>query len=459
MLLAAWTGGRWTREPDHPVTGFTQDTRQLAPGQAFVALRTDRRDGHDFLGAARVRGASAALVGRAIPGEPLPQLVVADPLAALQAVAREHRRRFPGTVVGISGSAGKTSTKDLLALLLGGAPAVLATEGTLNNGIGVPLTLTRLEPERHRFAVIEAGVSLPGEMPALARMIEPDVALVTLVAPAHLEGLGTVEGVAREKAALPAAVRPAGVALFTRQCAEFAPFAELKVRRLVLEPAAVVRPAEPPPDRIFFAITQRGDETAIALAYGPPPPLHFTLRRMSSGMAQNAVLAITAALWLGVPREVVQQRLGRWQPAAWRGEVRAVGAAQVYCDFYNANPASMADALEAFAAGAAPDRPRLYVLGCMEELGAAAADYHRDLGGRLRLRPEDFLFIVGGQAAALRAGALAAGNSPAQIAVVDDLQPVRERLAGFAGHVFLKGSRRYRLETVLEPAALETIHA
>jgi len=187
--MAAWTGGHWTRIPGGALGGFTQDTRQLAAGQVFVAVKTAMRDGHDFLGEALKRGATAALVGREVAGAKLPQLVVDDPLAAFQLIAREHRREFHGTVVGVTGSVGKTSTKDLLALLLGGPEAVLATAGNLNNHLGVPLTLTRLDSAVHRAAVIEAGISEPGEMAPLAEMIEPDHSVVTLVGPAHLQKL------------------------------------------------------------------------------------------------------------------------------------------------------------------------------------------------------------------------------------------------------------------------------
>jgi UDP-N-acetylmuramoyl-tripeptide--D-alanyl-D-alanine ligase len=451
--LAAWSRGRWTAVPAVPITGFTNDTRALQPGQLFVALKSDRRDGHDYLVAALEAGAAGALVSRADPGLALPQLVVADPLAAFQTIAREHRRAFPGPVIGISGSAGKTSTKDLVALLLGGAPAVLATEGNLNNHLGVPLTLTRLDPAVHRFAVVEAGISVPGEMKRLAGLIEPDLAIITLVAPAHLEELGDLESVAREKAELPAASRAAGIAVFPRQCAQFKAFHDLAVRTMVVEPAEVVRPAEPPKDKVFFAITQRDETTALAIAYGPPPPLIFTLRRVSTGMAQNAVLAICAALWLGVPPEVIQQRLAAWQPAPWRGELRREGGRLLYVDCYNANPASMADALETFVALAPPGQPRAYVLGCMEELGPNAAEYHRALGRTIHLRPGDRLFVVGDQAGAVREGLLENGNAAAQIAVAAEAASVREFLAGFAGAVFLKGSRRYQLENALAAAA------
>ena len=448
--LAAWVQGHWTAAPAGPITGFANDTRTLRPGEVFVALRTGRRDGHEFLGAAQAAGAAGALVSRADPALALPQLVVADPLAALQAVARNHRRRFADPVIGISGSVGKTSTKDLLALLLGGAPSVLATEGNLNNFIGVPLTLTRLDPVVHRYAVVEAGVSLPGEMHPLAGMIEPDLALVTLVAPAHLQELGDVEGVAREKARLPAAVRPAGVALFPRQCLQFAAFRDLTVHRMIVEPAEVVLPSDPPKDRIFFAISQRGDSTAVTIVYPlPAARRRFTLQRISKGMAQNAVLAICAALWLGVPPDVIQERLAAWRPAKWRGEIRRDGDRMLYLDCYNANPISMADALENFEALAPADRARAYVLGCMEELGPQSAEYHRRLGRALRLRGGDHLFVIGDQAGALVEGLREAGSGAAQVEVVATLEPVAAFLARFHGAVFLKGSRRYHLEQAL----------
>lgn len=457
--LAAWSRGRWTTVPATPITGFSNDTRTLQPGQLFVALTTDRRDGHEFLAAAQAAGAAGALVSRADPARALPQLVVADPLGAFQLIAREHRRLFAGPVIGISGSVGKTSTKDLLALLLGGAPTVLATEGTLNNHIGVPLTLTRLDPARHRFAIIEAGVSAPGEMRPLAGMIEPDLAIITLIAPAHLQGLGDVECVAREKAALPAAVRAAGIAVFPRPCLQFDAFRDLSVRSLTVEPAEVVRPAEPPKDKVYFAVTQRGDTTALAIAYGPPPPLTFTMQRVSAGMAQNAVLAICAALWLGVTPDVIQKRLTAWQPAKWRGELRRKAGRLFYLDCYNANPVSMADALDNFESLAPADQPRAYVLGCMEELGPRAAEYHRRLGRTLHLRPGDRLFIIGDQAAALREGLLENGNTAEQIAVVTELAAVTAFLAGFSGAVFLKGSRRYQLEKALAAEAPQEVVA
>jgi UDP-N-acetylmuramoyl-tripeptide--D-alanyl-D-alanine ligase len=450
-FLAQVTGGRWTAPPVAPVCGFNFDTRKLRAGEVFVAVKTAKRDGHQFVAQAQGAGAAAAIVATADAAVALPQLVVGDPLAAMHAIAREHRRAFRRPVVGISGSAGKTSTKDLLALLLGGASCgVVATEGNLNNHLGVPLTLTRLDPAQHSFAVIEAGISAPGEMQPLAAMIAPDVSIVTLVAPAHTEELGGLEGVAREKAALAAATQPGGVAIFPAQAAEFAAFRELAVPTLVVERADVVRPATVPAGRAYFAVSHRAERTGISLASGSAQPVVFALRRVSDGMAQNAALALCAARRLGVPDAEIQQRLARWQPAKLRGEIREERGRWLYLDCYNANPASMVDALGAFDALAPADEPRLYVLGCMEELGAEAAAHHRTLGRSVRLRTGDYLFVIGTHAHDVCAGVLDQGNFTRQIQIVSSLDTVTAALEGWRGAVFVKGSRRYQLENILE---------
>ncbi|MBA4137019.1 MAG: UDP-N-acetylmuramoyl-tripeptide--D-alanyl-D-alanine ligase [Opitutus sp.] len=452
--LAAASGGRWTRSPGGALVAFNQDTRTLTAGQVFVALQTEKRDGHEFLADAAAKGAAAAVVSRAVANAPLPQLVTTDALAAFQKIAAAHRREFTGPVIGVTGSAGKTSTKDLLALLLDARPVatdptsagrVLKTEGNLNNFLGVPLTLTQLDPARHDYAVIEAGINEPGEMATLANMISPDHAVVTLVGPAHLEKLGSTQGVAAEKVQLLTAVRDNGLQVFPVGAWQYAPFRALK-SPLVLVPAneAMVRVDGP---TIIFTVLHRPDRTEVTLG----AKRTFILRRVSSGMAQNAALALALASELGVPDAMLQPRLAAWAPSKWRGEMQRVGETEVYCDFYNANPASMQDAIQTFASLARPELPRLYVLGGMEELGAAAAEFHQQLGRTILLRPGDFLFTIGTHAAALREGLLENGNDPAQIAVVADLEPVRTKLATFRGVAFLKGSRRYRLETILSP--------
>jgi UDP-N-acetylmuramoyl-tripeptide--D-alanyl-D-alanine ligase len=446
-FLARAASGYWTREPAGALTGFGIDTRSLRPGDVFVAIKTAARDGHAFLGAASAAGASAALVSVPDATLPLPQLVVADPLVAFQQIAAAHRRTFTGPVIGVSGSAGKTSTKNLLALLLASRGGeVLATEGNLNNHLGVPLTLTRLDPAVHRFAVIEAGIGGPGEMAPLAAMIAPDLAIITLVAPAHLEALGSLEGVAREKALLAAATREGGLKLFPSACASFASFRDL-----------------PAPARAVDAVvTQTADATRIhrALLAGFPA-FEFTCRRVSDGMALNAALAIEAAFHLGVSASAVQLRLSGWRPAALRGELRRDSAGRwLYVDCYNANPASMLDALAVFTDLAPAASPRLFIVGGMEELGGESLRYHRELGVALAalLRPSDSAVVLAAPAAAAAVVEAASGSS---VIAAPDLGAVRARFEAFTGAVFIKGSRRYQLEFILSPAgeiAVANVH-
>jgi UDP-N-acetylmuramoyl-tripeptide--D-alanyl-D-alanine ligase len=445
--IAAWTNGRWTALPAELIRGFNPDSRSLQPGQVFVALRTEKRDGHDFLAAATAAGAVAALVAQPAGNVDLPQLVVADPLAALQEIARLHRRSAGAKVIGVTGSAGKTSTKNLLARLLGEPPAILATEGNLNNFIGVPLTLARLEPGVTRQAVVEAGINMPGEMRGLAQMIQPDHALVTLVAPAHLERLGTIENVAHEKSELLRWVPPGGLAVFPWDAWRYPCLQHTGAEACVAVPAGTEPERTDHAHFIGFSILHDAAGTEIVLRNGGPSR-RFRLRRVSDGMAQNAVLALLLASALGVSDEQLQRRLAGWEPARLRGELRDMGGRKVYLDCYNANPASMGDALAVFQQLAPAALPRLYVLGGMEELGSAAADYHRRLGASLRLRDGDSVWTIGPFAAAVEEGMLAAGNGRSQVRIAASLDELREPLAAFRGAVFVKGSRRFQLESL-----------
>ncbi|AWI07975.1 UDP-N-acetylmuramoyl-tripeptide--D-alanyl-D-alanine ligase [Ereboglobus luteus] len=430
VQLAAWAAAQWTQQPGGSLTGFTNDTRTLRPGEIFIALRTASRDGHDYLAAAKAAGAAAAIVSRANPAIDLPQLVVADPLAAFQKIAAAHRAACQAAgvvVIGISGSNGKTSTKNLLADILRaahGEDRVLATEGNLNNHIGVPLTLTRIDPERHKYAVVEAGISAPGEMETLATMIAPDHAIITMIAPAHTQDLGDLKTIAREKAVMLEHVRNNGARIFPPACLSYPAFAALP------SPAPI------------SALQSFSPSAFVA----------------SSGMQQNAALAITLAKRLGVSDLQIQTALDAWRPSKWRGEiVRDSSGRLFYLDLYNANPASMSDALDAFVRVAPSELPRLYIIGGMEELGPESPRHHRELGAQLaallRDRPGDQLILIGAHAPDI-----AAGVSPDSVRIeISDTETAAQRIAAFQGAVFMKGSRRNALENAL-PDNIKNAH-
>lgn len=446
--LAAWTDGRWTTAPA-AVTGFGTDTRALGAGDAFVALRTDRRDGHDFLPDARARGAACALVSRPV-ADPLPQLVVADAASALRAAAGAWRRRFPGPVVGVTGSVGKTSTKDLLGALLG--PAAFVTEANLNNLLGVPLMLLRLEPARHRYAVIEAGMSVPGELGVSAAILRPDVAIVTAVAAVHLEGVGSLAGVAREKATLVGALAEGGRAILPAALLAWPDFAAHADRcvavRFVGEPAPAVRPAR----LVEASLGEEAGRRVLRL-----DGESFPLGPVSDGLARNAALAILAARAVGADLAALRAALVAWSPPVGRGSVHADGARTFYVDCYNSSPAALLDAARCFDRLSAAARPRLWVLGGMAELGADSAALHRGCGAELPVRADDAVVAFGGDAAQLLAG-LPVGPGPRVAA--GTLDDVRAAIAAHAGFVFVKGSRSFALERALPTtlAAQLTFH-
>jgi UDP-N-acetylmuramoyl-tripeptide--D-alanyl-D-alanine ligase len=278
-------------------------------------------------------------------------------------------------------------------------------------------------------------------MKELAAMIMPDYGIVTLVAHAHTQELGGVDGVAREKAVLLQHVRRGGLGVFPKQCWDFAAFQDLPQTSIVVAPVGAQVKA---PRVINFGATFTTGGTELLVG-----KRQFRFRRVSRGMAQNAALAIVLASELGATDDSIQQALENWQSAKWRGEFRREGGRLLYLDFYNANPASMADALETFFAIAPDNEPRLLVLGCMEELGPDAGLHHRQLGQTLKLRQQDRAYVIGGEAASVVEGAVEVGIRRDRIQCVDSLEKVTAEIAAFQGAVFVKGSRRYGLEKVL----------
>jgi UDP-N-acetylmuramoyl-tripeptide--D-alanyl-D-alanine ligase len=443
--LAQITEGSWHADEPHVIRGFCFDTRRVAPGDCFVALASETRDGHDFLPDAMGKGASCALTGRVVDCS-LPQLVVRDPLSAMGVIAADVRSRFSKPVVGITGSCGKTSTKEMLRLLLG-QDSTHATSGNWNNRIGVPMTLFDLDPSQHEFAVIEAGINQPGEMALLGAMIGADLTVLTNIGPAHLELLGSLDGIAEEKSKLAVAAQADSPIILPAAPMRYPAFAAIAGRCIAVRfdgdaaPSAVRRVVD-----CEIEISEDGISSNL-LIEGKT----YKVRSSSRGMAQNAALAIVAAGELGVADEALADRLQKWEPEGTRGRVISTGEHYYYIDCYNANPASMADSLQAFQQSAPTGMPRCYVLGAMNELGAAAEDFHLSVGKGLILRPEDRALFVGPErlTAAYLQGALGTGGFPEQIEFAENIASIQSMVADFKGALFLKGSRAYHLEKLL----------
>ncbi len=447
--LAAWSNGIWQRnELPGALVGFCFDARQLKVGECFVALSGGARDGHEFAAQALEQGAASLLVEHS-QDLPMPQLVVDDSLVAMGAIGAGVREGFTGPIIGITGSCGKTSTKEMLRVLLGEG-RTHATAGNWNNRIGVPMTLFGLDAETHDFGVIEAGINQPGEMAALGSMIEADLTVITNIASAHLELLGSLEQVAVEKAELVLRSRADAPVVLPSSVFQYPAFAACAERALVL--AAEGDQVSPEPKRVIrYRLDVVGAGQSTLQLSDDSTTESFQIASPSEGICVNAALAIVAARELGVSDTAISERLAAWVPSSTRGRIATQGAQTFYIDCYNANPASMRDAIAAFDRAMPSEQARCYVLGAMNELGTDSVALHQGIGRQLNLRAEDRALFVGPDAftQAYHDGAVEAGCDPEQFIRSNDVEKIKSVVAEFTGALFLKGSRSYALEKLL----------
>ena len=453
----AATGGRATRP--FAATGVSIDTRTLRAGELFVALR-DVRDGHDFVAAALAKGAAAALVSRIPEGvaADAPLLIVPDVLRGLEDLGRAARARTKARVVGITGSVGKTSTKEMLRAILGGQGRVHAAEASYNNHWGVPLTLARM-PEETEFAVIEIGMNHPGEIAPLARMADLDVAMITTVAPAHLEAFDSVAGIAREKASILDGLRAGGVAVLNADI-ETAPILRAKAEAVGAR-VVMFGAAEGAEWRILSVTLSDGATVVRASRRGEP--LLFKVLSPGRHFAANALGALAVAEGLGCDPAIAACDIGRWSPPAGRGtRERIVMDAleetgfDLFDDAFNANPASMAAALDVLIA-AVPENGigrvaagrRIAVLGDMLELGAQEAALHEAIARHPGLERIAVIHCVGPRMRALWQ-ALPRGQRGEWVETAGELA-VRARSLIDAGDIVLvKGSKGSKVSLVVD---------
>ncbi len=427
----AWTGA------DLPFSGAAIDSRSLRPGELFVALPGDRVDGHDYLADAAARGAAAALVSRRQDVD-LPQLVVPDVLAALQAASRAHRKDWGGPLLAVTGSNGKTTVKELCRAVLERRGAVLATAGNLNNHIGVPLTLLGLRPE-HRHAVVEMGASAAGEIALLAGLAVPDVGIVTQAGDAHLEGFGSRDGVARAKGELFSTLPERGVAVINAGD-RYAPLWEdLAGQRQILRFGPEGRAEVHARD---LSRSAEGTRFALVTPAGTAP---VSLPLPGDHNVSNALAAAAGCLALGVPLADIAAGLSAAAGVGGRlRRLRGPSGACLFDDSYNANPESLAAGIAVLCRQ--PGRHWL-VLGNMAELGGDAARLHAEAGQAARAAGVERCFAVGELAAEAAAAFGDDGRVYAdQAALAADL---RVALAADVC-VLVKGSRSARMERVIE---------
>jgi UDP-N-acetylmuramoyl-tripeptide--D-alanyl-D-alanine ligase len=457
--VARYSGGRLIKgDPLLPVDRLHTDTRTLAAGDCFVALRGDRFDGHTFVPQVGNHGAVAALVSHPLTAGDLPEglglVEVPDTLEALQRFAATYRQLLSVRTIGVTGSSGKTSTKELIASVLRTRFRIKATEGNLNNHIGVPLTLIRLD-EDDEYGVIEMGMNHPGEIAPLVKMAAPEIGVISSIGSAHIEFFADQAAIAQEKAELIAALPPEGLAVLNSDD----PWSRRVADRTRARVVWVGSHADS---------TWRADNLQIAVN-----GLSFLLRHNGSAaqvrlpvfnrvMVSNALLAAAVGRECGLTMDEIARGLEAVQLPGARMRVEMAQGAWIINDAYNANPDSMKAALRALGEFPGAVR-RLAVLGSMGELGQHATELHRGIGELAVRHGVAFLIAVGPHADAYAKGALAGGLHANQIVTALDaeeataaLRPLlRERDA-----ILVKGSHFMGLERLVaalaDPAGGET---
>jgi UDP-N-acetylmuramoyl-tripeptide--D-alanyl-D-alanine ligase len=425
------------------------DTRTLQPGDLFVALKGERFDGHDMLAEAKARGAVAALAQRGLAEAGMPGLVVEDTQRALEELARAWRARHDLPLIAVTGSNGKTTVTQMTASILRAwlGSGAFATEGNLNNHIGVPLTLLRLRQDDatwHRAGVVELGMNHVGEIALLASIALPTIALVNNAQREHQEFMSSVEAVARENGAAIEALGPAGTAVFPADDA-FTPLwrsmaGERPVLTFALQGEAHVM-ADVTADAMWL-----DDHWALTL-HTPAGAVPLALRMAGMHNAKNALAAATCALAAGAPLDAIRRGLEAFEPVKGRSQLKSITragqAVALIDDSYNANPDSVRAAIDVLATMRAP---RALLLGDMGEVGSRGPEFHAEVGAYARQRAIDTLWCAGvlcaDVARAFGAGARHFADAPAMAGALAELPA--------AASLLVKGSRFMKMERVVQ---------
>lgn len=440
--LAVITGGE-LRGDDREFSTVSIDTRTLKPGDLYIAIRGARFDGNVFIAGAAEAGACAAVVERFEECD-LPQLKVPDGRLALGRLGSAWRHRWQGRVVGITGSNGKTTVKEMVAAVLGVAAPVHKTQGNLNNDFGVPLTLLQLRPE-HRFGVIEMGANHLGEIAYVGSLAAPDVSIIANAGAAHLEGFGSLEGVARGKGELIGALSAEGTAVLNADDRFFDYWCGLAGNRAVVgfgySESATVRAD---PGSVSMGLGEDGFRTSFDLVYrGDRFPMALALAGRHN--VTNALAAAGAALTLGLDMEQIRTGLARIAPVPGRLEpVRGLRGSLLINDAYNANPTSFGAALEVLAG--LPGEPWV-ALGALGELGDTSPELHADIGRQARAVGVKRLFTIGPDA---DKAADAFGGGAVHFETQDAL--IEHLSTGLSAETALlvKGSRSQKMDRVVD---------
>jgi UDP-N-acetylmuramoyl-tripeptide--D-alanyl-D-alanine ligase len=434
--------GEFPREQS--VSAYSIDSRSVGPGQLFFAVQGERLDGHDFVGEALEKGAVAAIVRKDRLGQYADKtrlLAVEDTLVALQTLATAVRKVWGRPLVAVTGSAGKTTTKEAIAHVLGVRFGVLKSVGNFNNHFGLPLMLLKLEPQ-HAVAVIEMGMSHAGEIRALARIAQPEIGVVTNVAPVHLEFFDSIADIARAKYELIESLPASGTAVLNADDQYVSQFARgFKGKKVMYGTHATA-------DVRAENIQPKGAEgSEFDVAIGSVRE-HAALPLVGAHNVLNALAAVAVGLERGLKPAEAVGALATLAPADKRGQVLQLGNITVINDCYNSNPTALNAMVDALAT--MPARRRIVVAGEMLELGPAAEEMHRAAGKHVAERKIDVLVGVRGLAQGIVDSASQAGTKAEFMTAPEEAGEWLAREARDGDVVLLKASRGVKLEKALE---------
>jgi UDP-N-acetylmuramoyl-tripeptide--D-alanyl-D-alanine ligase len=430
--IARSVGGRPSRPLDETerVSGVSTDSRTIKPGDLFFALRGATFDAHDFLEDVFRKGAAAAIVSRDVPASGL-TIAVGDTMGALGQLAAAYRMALPARVIGVAGSNGKTTTKEMIAHILGKDRRVVKAHGSFNNCVGVPHTIFQAD-EQTEFAILEIGTNHPGEIATLGEIARPDVAVLVSVGAEHLEGLGSLDGVADEETSLFDHLRGGGFAVVHD------------------DPRILSRVHLPPEKGITFGMTDHADlyPTDIEGMRFCVRGVEYRLGLLGEWNIQNALAASATAMLYGVSLAECSARLADFRPPKMRMERLDLAGVTIINDAYNSNPESATRAIREFSRFESRGR-KVAVIGDMLELGALASEYHRQLGELLAGSAVDVVVAVGGQSGTIL-GAMNGAKEKHGFGSVDEMRGGLGGLVHEGDAVLLKGSRAIGLERLVK---------
>ncbi|HEU4417015.1 MAG TPA: UDP-N-acetylmuramoyl-tripeptide--D-alanyl-D-alanine ligase [Candidatus Angelobacter sp.] len=441
--IAEFVGAKGERDQDAVAMGYSIDSRTLNPGDLFIAITGERFDGHNYVAAALEKGAVGAIVqsGKTINGDPRRLLQVEDPIKALQSLGAAARRLWGKPLLAVTGSAGKTTTKEILAEILATRFRVMKSSGNLNNHIGMPLQLLKLEAE-HDVAVVEMGMNHAGEIRALGLLAQHDLAVVTSVAPVHLEFFGSLAEIARAKYEIIETLHSGGVAVLNADDDYVCQFGRDFKGKVVT--FGIRRAADVCAQKIVLNGAEGSTFELVAGSVREP----VTLPLVGEHNISNALAAAAAAMERGIAPSQAAAALSSMRPPDKRGQVMELRGATIINDCYNSNPRALAAMIDTLASMKA--ERHILVAGEMLELGPTSEALHRECGKHAAEKKIDLVIGVRGLAKSL-AEAACGGGTQAQF--VETAEQVGEWLAANvrAGDaVLLKASRGVKLERALE---------